>query len=214
MSIVQEFPPALSVPTTLAARPLSARSLLRTLRLGLRGAGRAAGSATPSITLAFAPESRLAIICSMNSIERSSCSSVIALTPPLWSSVICRGTSKTSSFRNTAGWFRITFCIAFRPPRRKARCISRMVSAFSACVLHKTRFLRMLRVPKLIVEISAKVGVGVIAFLAGHLQTEFAPQVAKNFHGRSCTVADAVGLEVLECGRHGRFDSLSDVPWR
>src|SRR5262249_25640960 len=36
---VQEFPSALSVPTTLAARPLSARSLLRTLRLALRDGG-------------------------------------------------------------------------------------------------------------------------------------------------------------------------------
>src|SRR5262249_36512569 len=37
-------------------------SLLRVLRLGLRGAGRAAGSATPSTTLALAPASRLASI--------------------------------------------------------------------------------------------------------------------------------------------------------
>src|SRR5262249_60572622 len=40
MLTVQEFPSALSVPTTLAARPLSARSLLRALRLALRDARR------------------------------------------------------------------------------------------------------------------------------------------------------------------------------
>src|SRR5262249_1055012 len=47
---------------TLAARPLSVRSLLRTLRLALRdGGGKAGtGSGTPSITFAFAPASRLA----------------------------------------------------------------------------------------------------------------------------------------------------------
>src|SRR5262249_49472405 len=31
----------------------------------------------------------------------------------------------------SAGWFRITFSIALRPPRRKAACSSRMVSALS-----------------------------------------------------------------------------------
>src|SRR5262245_26551747 len=81
---VQEFSSALSVPTTVAARPLSARSLLRTLRLTLcDGGGRAGtGSATPSIILAFAPASRFAIISLISSIPRSNCSSVIALTPP------------------------------------------------------------------------------------------------------------------------------------
>src|SRR5215470_14922327 len=80
MLTVQEFPSALSVPTTLAARPLSARSLLRTLRLALRdGGGRAGtGSGAPSITLAFAPASRCASICWISSIPRSSCSSVFA----------------------------------------------------------------------------------------------------------------------------------------
>jgi hypothetical protein len=52
---------------------------------------------------------------------------MLAQPPRLCSTFISRGTSKTSSFRNTAGWFRITFSIALRPPR-----ISRMVSAFSA----------------------------------------------------------------------------------
>src|SRR5262249_42574426 len=46
-------------------------SLLRVLRLGLRGAGRAAGSATPSTTLAFAAASRLASISLISSIDRS-----------------------------------------------------------------------------------------------------------------------------------------------
>jgi hypothetical protein len=43
MFTAQEFPSALSVPTTLAARPLSARSLLRTLRLALCDGGGRAG---------------------------------------------------------------------------------------------------------------------------------------------------------------------------
>src|SRR5262249_16877394 len=133
MLTVQDFPSALSVPTTLAARPLSVRWLLRTLRLALRdGGGRAGtGSATPSTTLAFAPASRFANMSLISSIERSICSVVIALTPPLCSAFMSRGTSKTSSFRNTAGWFRITFSIALRPPRRKAACISRMGLALS-----------------------------------------------------------------------------------
>src|SRR5262249_45366068 len=59
------------------------------------GGGRAGtGSGTPSTTLAFAAASRSAISSFISSIERSSCSSVIALTPPAVSSVICRGTSK------------------------------------------------------------------------------------------------------------------------
>src|SRR5262245_13214268 len=90
MLTVQEFPSALSVRTTLAARPLSARSLLRTLRLALRdGGGRAGtGSGTPSITLAFAPASRCASISLMSSIPRSICSVLIALTPPECSNFI------------------------------------------------------------------------------------------------------------------------------
>src|SRR5215470_7765254 len=34
--------------------------------------------------------------------------------------------------KRTAGWFRIAVSIALRPPRRKAACISRMVSALRA----------------------------------------------------------------------------------
>jgi hypothetical protein len=81
---LQESPPALSVLTTLAARPLFARSLLRTLRLALRdGGGRAGtGSGTPSITLAFAPASRSASMPLISSMLLSICSSLIDLTPP------------------------------------------------------------------------------------------------------------------------------------
>src|SRR5262249_10301573 len=105
MLTVQEFPSALSVPTTLAARPLSARSLLRTLRLALRdGGGRAGtGSGTPSITFAFAPASRCASISFINSIPRSICSSVIAFTPPLWSSALFPGTSQNNNLRHNGG---------------------------------------------------------------------------------------------------------------
>jgi len=107
----QELPSALSVPTTLAERPLSARARFRTLRLALRDEGGRAGtgSVIPSITLAVAPASRSASMPLISSIDRSICSSVMALTPPECSSFISRGTSKTRSFRNTAGWFRITF---------------------------------------------------------------------------------------------------------
>src|SRR5215468_8311854 len=78
-------------------------SLLRVLRLGLRGAGGAAGSAIPSTTLAFAEASRFAIISSINSRDRSSCSSVIALTPPECSNFISRGTSIAQTFKYAAG---------------------------------------------------------------------------------------------------------------
>src|SRR5262245_36843887 len=64
-------------------------------RLGLRGAGRAAGSATPSITLAFAAASRCASISLIISIPRSICSVVIAFTPPDCSTCISRGTNET-----------------------------------------------------------------------------------------------------------------------
>src|SRR5262245_9252726 len=91
---------ALTVPATLATRPLSARSLLRTLRLALcDGGGRAgAGSATPSITLAFAPASRLANCSLMNSIDRSICSSVMALMSPECSTWSSRGTRYAQIF--------------------------------------------------------------------------------------------------------------------
>src|SRR5262245_24367835 len=117
MLTVQEFPSALSVPTTLAARPLSARSLLRTLRLALRdGGGRAGtGSASPSITLAFASASRLAISSSIASMARSICSSVIALTPPVCSTWSSRGTSKAHIFMYATGCCLRTFSIAAAP---------------------------------------------------------------------------------------------------
>jgi hypothetical protein len=45
---------------------------------------------------------------------------------------ISLGTKSTSSFKKTAGCCFITLSIAARPPRRKAACISRMVSALRA----------------------------------------------------------------------------------
>src|SRR5262249_58091283 len=68
------------------------------------GASNATVSAVPSTTLAFAAASRLAIISLISSIERSICSVVMALMPPLCSTFISRGTSKTNNFRNTAGF--------------------------------------------------------------------------------------------------------------
>src|SRR5262249_22964094 len=115
---VQNGHPALgSVSTTLAARPLSARSLLRTLLLALRdGAGSAAiGSATPLTTLAFAPASRCANISLISSIPRSSCSSVIALTPPECSTCISRGTSIAQTFKYAAADSRRTRLNTSRP---------------------------------------------------------------------------------------------------
>src|SRR5262249_25481633 len=105
------------LPTTLAARLLSARSLLRTLRLALRdgGGGGGTGSATPSITLAFAPASRLAINSSMASMARSICSSIIALTPPECSNFISRGTSIAQTFKYAAGDSRRTRLNTSRP---------------------------------------------------------------------------------------------------
>src|SRR5262245_50269173 len=130
MLTVQEFPSALSVPTTLAARPLSARSLLRTLRVALRDGGREGwhrlGHAVYHLGI------RACLASFISSIPRSICSVVIALTPPLGSTFISRGTNITSNFKKIAGLLRITLLIACRPPIRKARCSSAMVSAFSA----------------------------------------------------------------------------------
>ena len=50
-------------------------------------------SLTPSIILAFAPASRLAISSFISSIDRSSCSSVISLIALLCSTLRSRGTS-------------------------------------------------------------------------------------------------------------------------
>src|SRR5215470_12707844 len=93
----------------------SSLPLLRVLRLGLRGAGRAAGSATPSTTLAFAPASRAAINSLIISSDRSSCSSVMAFTPPECSNFISRGTSKAHIFMYAAGCCLRTFSIAAAP---------------------------------------------------------------------------------------------------
>ena len=62
----------------------------------------------------------------------SSSSSLMLLTPPVCSTRISLGTKSTSSFKKTAGCCFITLSIAARPPRRKAACISRMVSALRA----------------------------------------------------------------------------------
>src|SRR5262245_25468639 len=60
-------------------------------------------SAVPSITLAFAPASRCASISSIYASVRSSCSSLIALTPPECSNFISRGTSIAQTFKYAAG---------------------------------------------------------------------------------------------------------------
>src|SRR5262249_33135423 len=63
------------------------------------GAGNATVSAVPSITLAFAAASRLAIISLMNSMERSICSSVMALMPPECSTRKSRGHNNVNSLQ-------------------------------------------------------------------------------------------------------------------
>src|SRR5262249_10592157 len=72
-------------------------SLQELLALTAVGAGKF-GIASPSITLAFASASRCASISLINSIERSICSSVIALTPPECSNFISRGTRSAQIF--------------------------------------------------------------------------------------------------------------------
>src|SRR5262245_8648752 len=108
-----------------------ARPFQGLLALTAVGAGKL-GIASPSITLAFAAASRLAIISLISSIPRLICSVVIAFTPPDCSTFISRGTNETSNFKNIAGLFFITLSMAFAPPRRKALCSSAMVSALSA----------------------------------------------------------------------------------
>src|SRR5262249_26618057 len=87
------------------ARPLQGLLERLTLALGilvppLPGAGKlGTTSASPSITLAFAPASRCASISLMISIERSICSSVIALTPPECSNFSSFGTSMAQTFK-------------------------------------------------------------------------------------------------------------------
>src|SRR5262245_52153050 len=67
--------------------------------LALTGGGKlGTTSASPSITLAFSPAARCAIRLSMDSRVRSSCSSVMALTPPECSNFISRGTRSAHIF--------------------------------------------------------------------------------------------------------------------
>src|SRR5215468_8826211 len=86
------------------ARPVQGLLERLTLALGilvppLPGAGKlGTTSASPSITLAFAAASRCAIISLMNSIARSICSVVIALTPPECSTCSSRGTRSAQIF--------------------------------------------------------------------------------------------------------------------
>lgn len=105
----------------------------KSLRLGLcDGAGSATGSGAASMILAWLPASRAASMTWTASIPLSSSSSLMLLTPPVCSTRISLGTKSTSSFKKTAGCCFITLSIAARPPRRKAACISRMVSALRA----------------------------------------------------------------------------------
>src|SRR5215468_9092986 len=97
---------------------------------GPLGAGSAAGSAVPSMTSAASP-ARFASMVWMSSMASSICSSLIALTPPLCSSFISRGTSNASILRYTAGWLRATFSIAFLPSWRKFSSSACMNSWFS-----------------------------------------------------------------------------------
>src|SRR5262245_46877902 len=88
-------------------RPVQGLLERLTLALGilvppLPGAGKlGTTSASPSITLAAIP--RCLISLSMASNVRSSCSSVIALTPPECSNFISRGTSMAQTLRYAAG---------------------------------------------------------------------------------------------------------------
>src|SRR5262249_9697428 len=84
-----------------------ARGVVRDGKLGT-------ASASPSITLAFAP-SRWAISSFITSRDHSSCSSVIALTPPECSNFISRGTSKAQTFKYAAGDSRRTRLNTSRP---------------------------------------------------------------------------------------------------
>src|SRR6476646_1980298 len=88
---------------------------------------------TPSTSLASSPglAARLDRIASSASIPRSSCSSDIPFTPPLWVTSSSRGTSSTAILRNCAGAFFMTLVMASRPPLRKAAVIASMVSRLS-----------------------------------------------------------------------------------
>src|SRR5580765_4258964 len=88
---------------------------------------------TPSTSLASSPglAARLDRIASSASIPRSSCSSLMPFTPPLWVTSSSRGTSSTAILRNWAGAFFMTLAMASRPPLRKASVIASMVSRLS-----------------------------------------------------------------------------------
>src|SRR5262249_23565767 len=91
--------------TEMGAGPVQGLLERLTLALGilvppLPGAGKlGTTSASPSITLAFAAASRLAIISLMNSIERSICSVVMSLITLLCSTLCSRGTSRARILR-------------------------------------------------------------------------------------------------------------------
>src|SRR6516165_348489 len=112
-----------AVPEYPAARARPVQGLLErlTLALGilvppLPGAGKlGTTSASPSITLAFRAASRSASIPLISSIDRSICSSVIALMPPECSNFISRGTSIAHTFKYAAGDSRRTRLNTSRP---------------------------------------------------------------------------------------------------
>src|SRR5262249_24149327 len=82
------------------------------------GAGSAAGSAVPSMTSAASP-ARAASMVWMSSMACSISSSLIALTPPLCSTFVSRGTSNASILRYTPGWLR-ALLLNFRHQGKKA----------------------------------------------------------------------------------------------
>jgi len=82
------------------------------------GAGSAAGSAVPSMTFAASP-ARAASMVWMTSMACSISSSLIALTPPLCSTFVSRGTSNASILRYTPGWLR-ALLLNFRHQGKKA----------------------------------------------------------------------------------------------
>src|SRR6516164_8486347 len=106
--------------------------------VGLAGAGKlGTTSASPSITCAVSP-ARAANIALIAAMASSICSSLICLIVPECSIRMSLGTKSTSNFKKTAGCCFITLSIAARPPRRKAACISRVVSvAHEVCAVRR-----------------------------------------------------------------------------
>src|SRR5262249_16185181 len=96
------LPRAQKHPAHTALHRGGSRPVQRFLALIAVGAGKL-GVASPSIPLSFAPASRCASISWISPIPRSSCSSVIALTPPECSSLISLGTSNAQIFMYAAG---------------------------------------------------------------------------------------------------------------